>query len=138
MTAPLQLIGLTFPLDADVESRLLAEVDRIEGRGADERIVFCAVRSERVAAGRVNLRTALPPAMLPDHDMGIEVVVEAGAGAHTTLWGLDRHPVAIGDTACLRRLRMQFHFRMRGALTQTGQRAMLGLTEQGRLGVCQN
>jgi DNA-binding CsgD family transcriptional regulator len=33
MTAPLQLIGLTFPLDADVESRLLAEVDRIQGRG---------------------------------------------------------------------------------------------------------
>ena len=34
MTAPLQLIALTFRLDADVESRLLAEVDRIEGRGA--------------------------------------------------------------------------------------------------------
>jgi DNA-binding NarL/FixJ family response regulator len=33
MTAPLQLIGLTFHLDADAESRLLAEVDRIEGRG---------------------------------------------------------------------------------------------------------
>jgi DNA-binding NarL/FixJ family response regulator len=33
MTAPLQLIALTFRLDADVKSRLLAEVDRIEGRG---------------------------------------------------------------------------------------------------------
>ena len=33
MTAPLQLIGLTFRLDADAESRLLAEIDRIEGRG---------------------------------------------------------------------------------------------------------
>ena len=33
MTAPLQLIGLTFPIDADAEGRLLAEVDRIEGRG---------------------------------------------------------------------------------------------------------
>jgi DNA-binding CsgD family transcriptional regulator len=33
MTAPLQLIALTFPLDAHAESRLLAEVDRIEGRG---------------------------------------------------------------------------------------------------------
>jgi DNA-binding NarL/FixJ family response regulator len=33
MTAPLQLIALTFRLDADAESRLLAEVDRIEGRG---------------------------------------------------------------------------------------------------------
>jgi DNA-binding NarL/FixJ family response regulator len=34
MTAPLQLIALTFPLGADAESHLLAEVDRIEGRGA--------------------------------------------------------------------------------------------------------
>jgi len=33
MTAPLQLIALTFRLDADAESRLLTEVDRIEGRG---------------------------------------------------------------------------------------------------------
>jgi len=33
MTAPLQLIALTFRLDADAERRLLAEVDRIEGRG---------------------------------------------------------------------------------------------------------
>ena len=33
MTAPLQLIGLTFRLEADTESRLLAEVDRIKGRG---------------------------------------------------------------------------------------------------------
>jgi DNA-binding NarL/FixJ family response regulator len=33
MTAPLQLLALTFRLGADAESRLLAEVDRIEGRG---------------------------------------------------------------------------------------------------------
>jgi DNA-binding NarL/FixJ family response regulator len=33
MTAPLQLIGLTFRLDAEAETRLLAEVDRIKGRG---------------------------------------------------------------------------------------------------------
>jgi hypothetical protein len=33
MTAPLQLIALTFRLEADAESRLLAEVDRIQGRG---------------------------------------------------------------------------------------------------------
>ena len=33
MTAPLQLIALTFRLGADAESRLLAEVDRIKGRG---------------------------------------------------------------------------------------------------------
>ena len=34
MTAPLQLIALTFRLGADAERRLLEEVDRIEGRGA--------------------------------------------------------------------------------------------------------
>jgi hypothetical protein len=34
MTAPLQLVALTFRLGADAEGRLLAEVDRIEGRGA--------------------------------------------------------------------------------------------------------
>ena len=33
MPAPLQMIALTFRLDADAESRLLTEVDRIEGRG---------------------------------------------------------------------------------------------------------
>jgi DNA-binding NarL/FixJ family response regulator len=33
MPAPLQMIALTFRLDADAQSRLLAEVDRIEGRG---------------------------------------------------------------------------------------------------------
>src|ERR1700747_533321 len=34
MPGPLQMIALTFRLDVDAESRLLAEVDRIEGRGA--------------------------------------------------------------------------------------------------------
>ncbi len=34
MTAPLQLIALTFRLGADAERRLLEQVDRIEGRGA--------------------------------------------------------------------------------------------------------
>ncbi len=33
MPAPLQMLALTFRLDADAETRLLAEVDRIEGRG---------------------------------------------------------------------------------------------------------
>jgi len=34
MTAPLQLLALTFRLDAGAEGRLLTEIDRIEGRGA--------------------------------------------------------------------------------------------------------
>ncbi len=33
MTAPLQVIALTFDLDADADQRILAEVDRIQGRG---------------------------------------------------------------------------------------------------------
>ena len=33
MTAPLQIIALTFDLDADAEQRILAEVDRVQGRG---------------------------------------------------------------------------------------------------------
>jgi DNA-binding NarL/FixJ family response regulator len=33
MSAPLQMIALTFRLDIDAETRLLTEIDRIEGRG---------------------------------------------------------------------------------------------------------
>ncbi len=33
MTAPLQVIALTFDLDVDADQRILAEVDRIQGRG---------------------------------------------------------------------------------------------------------
>jgi len=33
LTAPLQVIALTFDLDADAEQRILAEVDRVQGRG---------------------------------------------------------------------------------------------------------
>jgi DNA-binding NarL/FixJ family response regulator len=53
MTAPLQLIGLTFHLDAEAESRLLAEVDRIEGRGVLRVLdmVFVARRQDGVIEG---------------------------------------------------------------------------------------
>ena len=53
MTAPLQLIGLTFPLGADAESRLLAEVDRIEGRGVLRvlDVVFVAKGQDGAVAG---------------------------------------------------------------------------------------
>ena len=53
MTAPLQLIGLTFRLDADAESRLLAEVDRIEGRGVLRVLdmVFVAKRQDGTVEG---------------------------------------------------------------------------------------
>src|SRR5216110_2440721 len=53
MTAPLQLIGLTFRLDADAGSRLLAEVDRIEGRGVLRVVdmVFVAKRQDGTVEG---------------------------------------------------------------------------------------
>jgi len=53
MTAPLQLIALTFRLGADAESRLLAEVDRIEGRGALRVLdmVFVAKRQDGTVEG---------------------------------------------------------------------------------------
>jgi DNA-binding NarL/FixJ family response regulator len=53
MTAPLQLLALTFRLGADAESRLLAEVDRIEGRGVLRvlDVVFLAKRQDGTVEG---------------------------------------------------------------------------------------
>ena len=65
--------------------------------------------------------------MLADHHTRVELVVEPGTRAYTAIRCLNRHPVAIGDPACLRCNGMKFHFRMRGALAQTGQGAVLGL-----------
>ena len=53
MPAPLQMIALTFRLDVDAESRLLAEVDRIEGRGVLRvlDVVFLAKGRDGTVAG---------------------------------------------------------------------------------------
>jgi DNA-binding NarL/FixJ family response regulator len=53
MTAPLQLIGLTFRPGRDAESRLLAEVDRIEGRGVLRvlDVIFVAKRQDGTVEG---------------------------------------------------------------------------------------
>ena len=53
MPAPLQMIALTFRLDVDAESRLLAEVDRIEGRGVLRVlvVVFLAKGRDGTVAG---------------------------------------------------------------------------------------
>ena len=63
MTAPLQLIALTFRLGADAESRLLAEVDRITGRG-----VLRVLDMVLVAKGRDGTVEAL--AVGDDEDFG--------------------------------------------------------------------
>ena len=65
--------------------------------------------------------------MLADHDAGIEVIVEPGAGSHTAVWRLDRHPVAIRDAADLRRCGMQLDLRIRSAFAKAGELAMLSL-----------
>ena len=63
MTAPLQLIALTFRLEADAESRLLAEVDQIRGRG-----VLRVLDMVMVAKGRDGTVEAL--AVGDDEDFG--------------------------------------------------------------------
>src|SRR5439155_25154077 len=84
--------------------------DRIDRRCPDQQVEIGAVRAERVVAGRAELGAGLPPAMLADHDARVEVVVEPGAGAHAALRGLDRHPLAGGNAARLRRCGMQLDF----------------------------
>jgi DNA-binding NarL/FixJ family response regulator len=53
MPAPLQMIALTFRLDVDAQSRLLAEVDRIAGRGVLRVLdmVFLAKRQDGTVEG---------------------------------------------------------------------------------------
>ena len=63
MAAPLQLIALTFRLEADAEGRLLAEVDRIKGRG-----VLRVLDMVFVAKGRDGTVEAL--AVGDDEDFG--------------------------------------------------------------------
>src|SRR2546428_7873650 len=90
--------------------------DRVKRSGADEQVEIGAHWPERVVARRADLGTGLPPAVCADRDPGIELVVQPGAGTYAALWRLDRHPVAIGNAARLRRRGMQLHFGMRGAL----------------------
>jgi hypothetical protein len=69
MTAPLQLIGLTFPLDAGAESRLLAEAasERIQEAAAADPVGALGVHSRAEAVSRARTlgllvwRRLLPP-----------------------------------------------------------------------------
>src|SRR4030095_566370 len=99
--------------------------DRVARGGADEQVEVGAHRPQRVVAGRAELGTALPPAVLAHDHTWIEVRIEPGAGAHAAFRRLDRHPVAVGDPARLRRRGMQLHCGMWGALAQTRQRVVL-------------
>ena len=101
--------------------------DRVDRRSADEQVEVGAHRAEGIVAGRAKFAAALPPAMLAHHHTRIEVRIEPGA--HTALWRLDRHPVAVGNPARLRCRGMQLDLWMRGMPAQTRDRAMLGLAE---------
>ena len=79
MTAPLQLLALTFRLEADAESRLLAEVDRIKGRGV-LRVLDLVV----VAKGRDGTVEAL--AIGDDEDFGSLLAGIAPVGADNGGW----------------------------------------------------
>ena len=94
--------------------------DSIKHRAANDQVEIGAVRCERVIPRRVYLRAGLPPAVLANHHTGIEVVIQPRAGTYSAFRRYDRHPVAVGDATCLRRRGMQFHFRMRSTLAQTG------------------
>ena len=107
--------------------------DRIKRRAANEQVEICTLRPERVIARCADRGASLPPAVLADHHARVEVVVEARAGAHAALRRLDRDPVAVGNSARLRRHGMQFDFRMRSTPAQRWQGAVLGLAEKRRL-----
>src|SRR5687767_8121674 len=104
--------------------------DRIPVRGCDEQVEIGARWPKWIVAGCAGLGTSLPPAVRANRHAGIESIVDPGASAHAGLRGFDADPVAVGDSTRPRRLRMQVHLRIRGALTETRQRVMLGLAKQ--------
>src|SRR5579862_5421839 len=71
MTAPLQVIALSFSRDAGAEDRILAEVDRLRGRGVLRLLdmLFVAKRQdgtiERLAAGNDEDFGSLLAAVVP-------------------------------------------------------------------------
>ena len=104
--------------------------DWIKRLAADDQIEIGAVRRERVVPRRADFRAGLPPAVLANDYTRIEVLVQPRTGTYTALRRCNRYPVAVRDATCLRRRGVQFHFRMRGAVAQTGQCAMLSRTEK--------
>jgi len=68
------------------------------------------------------------------HHARIEIRVEMGAGAPTARRCCDRAPVALGDLACPRCLRVRCHGGIWNALAQARQGAVLTLAKQARLG----
>src|SRR5262245_2498437 len=92
--------------------------DGIERVAADEQVEIGACLAKRIVGRCTECRAALPPAMFAHYDARIEVRVEMGAGAHAARRCCDRDPVALGDLACPRCLRVQCHGGLWNALAQ--------------------
>src|SRR5262249_58682610 len=104
--------------------------DGIERVTADEQVEIGTLLAKRIVGRRTECRAALPPAMFAHHHARIEVRVEMRAGAHAARRGFDGDPVALGDLACPRRLRVQCYGGIWNALAQAGQGAVLTLAKQ--------
>ena len=71
MTAPLQVIAVSFSPDADAEGRILAEVDRLRGRGILRLLDMLFVAKgadgtlERMAIGEERTSARCSPASSP-------------------------------------------------------------------------
>ena len=70
--------------------------------------------------------------MLAEHDLRVEAGVEPGTGPDPAVRGVQVDPVARGDTAGYGRGRMHLDLRVRRALAQGGDLAVLGLAEEQR------
>ena len=87
MTAPLQVIALSFSRDAGAEDRILTEVDRLRGRGVLRLLDMLFVAKgqdgtiERLAIGDDEDFGSLLAAVVPDANGGLAVPTSAGGPA---------------------------------------------------------
>src|SRR5262245_13841322 len=105
--------------------------DRVDHLVADNQVEIGAIRSERVISGRTNVRASLPPAVLSAHDIRRKCVIQPRTRPIASCRCLDVYPVARADAALGRSRRMHLDLRIERAPSQTRQRPMLALAEQG-------
>src|SRR2546423_1478217 len=99
--------------------------DRVDGVVADEEIEVRAGGTERVVAGRADLRAGLPPSVLAADDARLQTLVEARAGSDLRVRRLDDDPFTGTDAPLGGRGRVQLDLGIEGAPPQARQRAVL-------------